>query len=170
MYFANSIFFNRINALKNDFIQTTHYNYDTSAGARYGAILVSLDLIQKHPFLGEGLGYARASYIKTIKDSAIYSKSKYLIKVMSDLHNQYMQVLIEVGIVGFVIFLLFIYYFYKEKIYDIEFKTISIIFMTSLLAGFFGGSLLRMYEIYVLFVIFLGLYSIDSTNKIKLFN
>ena len=108
MYFANSIFFNRINALKNDFIQTTHYNYDTSAGARYGAILVSLDLIQKHPFLGEGLGYARASYIKTIKDSAIYSKSKYLIKVMSDLHNQYMQVLIEVGIVGFVIFLLFI--------------------------------------------------------------
>jgi len=72
---------------------------DVSSGyVRVTSILESLEYIKKDPWTGYGL-----------------SNSQFFIKTIV-IHNMYLNLLAELGIIGFVIFLAFIYYVWKKLI------------------------------------------------------
>lgn len=69
-----------------------------SVGVRFKLIQIGLNKWKKKPFLGYGAGYEATDHISSIKYPVLSKKSH--------LHNDYIELLVRLGLIGIVIFLL----------------------------------------------------------------
>ena len=79
-------------------------NNMTSAGIRIEMYQHALTLIKKSPFFGYGVGSVETEYEKLVE------VDQTLLKKVTNPHNQYLLVLIETGIVGFILFVSIFYF------------------------------------------------------------
>lgn len=102
-YCTSDIFSQRINILSQDldFYQQGGRLLESSLGSRVAFALASIDLIKQHPLWGGGTGSYGAAYKK------MHEKAPTLLT--DNPHNEYLRVWVELGSVGFVLFLLLLY-------------------------------------------------------------
>lgn len=126
-------FHNTIDAIENE-------NYYESVGQRIGAWIITKEMLKKHPFLGYGIGSEMPAFYQYTKTDPKYRFYKEL--GFPHMHSQYLQIVLQIGVVGLFIFLLFIYFLFKADTKDREIRDIKYIFLTIYLLGFFTEPLI----------------------------
>jgi len=88
------------------------YNEETSTGIRTILWKNSLELIQKKLFLGYGIGDSQDVLSKKVEENGFFK----IAKKKSNCHNQYLQFLLSIGVIGlFFFFITISYYFIQFK-------------------------------------------------------
>tara|TARA_R110002049_G_scaffold2365_2_gene17251 strand:- start:8197 stop:9501 length:1305 start_codon:yes stop_codon:yes gene_type:complete len=104
----------------------------------------AIEMIKEHPVIGIGAGgsHNRLYEVFAVKRQWYYSIEKY------HAHNQYLQILLDIGIIGFSVFVfLFIYFLRKVfRNYDNNLKLIAINFVLILTINFLFESMFERYS------------------------
>ncbi len=135
------------------------HDYKVSWGRRVAMWIITPDLVKEKPIFGWGVGGVNGATKELFKQKD-FGFSKDTIKFISNhhLHNQYLQTIVEGGIVGIILLFLIYYYILKLKIKDVEIKHLSILFIIIYLFSSFGDPLLIKQFTRILFILFIGIF------------
>lgn len=129
-------------------------DYCSSWGSRMGAYITAKDIIIEHPLLGAGI-------IDNMRDFRVLVKEKYpqmgCIIELPHMHNQYLQIFTQLGIIGLLIFLYIFYSIAHVNIKEGEFDQIKYIYLTVLLFALIAEVLLHRAFSLSLFTLIVGL-------------
>lgn len=109
--------------------------YSGSWGHRVAYNLVGIDIFSKHPIIGNGINDISTKIIEHKKSNPEYFLGE---ESMTRLHNDHLLLLDQVGIVGYFIFLYFIYLLMKIKLSDKELNTFKNLFVISFMIIMLG--------------------------------
>jgi len=142
-------------------IQTTDH-FNGSWGVRVDLLLDGVEMYLEHPFFGRGT----ADVITHIKEIKAHhpKRSNHIYK---HFHNDHILILVQVGIVGYFLFLLFIYSLYTLKIEDKPiylFKQASIVI---LLVVMFGEHYLQWIGVSAYYATLIGLFLTYKQRELK---
>lgn len=90
------------------------HKYTGSWGHRLGFIIVGVDIFKEHPILGIGMGNVRARVVAYAEENPQY----FINEPARHFHNEHLFILVEVGAVGYALYLLFLFLFLKMPISD----------------------------------------------------
>lgn len=147
-------FSKRIDVALADFQKIKIGNYDSSLGMRFLTWKILLeDIISNHIIVGGGIGSTMEEFKTVVKRK--YSNHPYLID-MANAHNQYIQILASLGIVGFIIFIGIFYFMFFRQFENQEYFLMLIGINTVFLVSFiFNTTLIRAFP-FSLFIILNG--------------
>jgi len=127
-YQFSDTFKERITMAQSDIINMQeHNNYGTSLGYRVGVTILSLRSIESYPIFGTGVVDAMP-YIQAQAD--IRFPDDYWLKRANHLQNQYLQVVVEAGVVGLLFLLYMLYQISQITIISTEYRTMKITLMS----------------------------------------
>ncbi len=111
-YNFSPVFNNRMQDTKETLHKLSHNQMQTSFGQRVAIWIAASKLIKEHPLLGVGIGDSK----KAIHDiqQKDYPDRPY-INTLLHIHNQFMQIYLDSGIIGFVLLILIFYLLFKEN-------------------------------------------------------
>lgn len=89
-------------------------SYIGSWGLRLGFVIAGVDIFKEHPIVGRGVNDVRARVGTYVEDNSKY----FLDTKIRHFHNEHLNILVEVGIVGYFLYLLFIFLFLRIPISD----------------------------------------------------
>ena len=135
-------------------------NYCTSWGSRVGAWIVSKDIVMDHPLIGVGLVDNMQEFHSLIDTK--YPEMKCMHANFMHLHNQYFQILTQLGITGLFIFLSIFYLILRLPMKSVEYKNIKYIYMTVLLFAFVSEVIFHRQFSIVLFALVVGLLLVQN--------
>ena len=145
-------------------------NYCTSWGTRVGSLKIAKNIIINHPILGVGV----QNNIVELRRVANENKELKCITWVNTYHNQYADVLTQLGFIGFALFMYIFYLIGTLKIKNKEFRNISVLLVTVFLVGFIADAFLYRHFIDGLFGLFLGLLlaqkSMEDNKKVLVKN
>ncbi len=123
---AKATIHNTIDAIENE-------NYFESVGQRIGAWIIAKEMLKEKPLLGYGIGSEMpAFYEYTHKDR----KYRFYTELgFPHMHSEYLQIVLQIGVVGLLIFFLFLYFIFKAPTTDREIRDIKYIFLTVFILG-----------------------------------
>ena len=102
-------------------------NYGTSLGYRVGVIMLAVPLIEKKPLLGTGV-------IDTMplvrKEAAVAFPGDYWLAIANHFQNQYLQVWVEIGLVGLGLLLAMLYYVAQIPLQSDMYRNLKVILMS----------------------------------------
>ena len=125
------IFKERIQSISSDISLQEKGIYNTSIGARNGFWLIAYDAFKLHPLFGSGLGDYKYSTKEALANNDYnFEASAIDFFKTHDYHNQYLMILVQLGLVGFSLMVWFIIKLYQIDIEDPELKEISILSLT----------------------------------------
>jgi len=162
-YNTSNTFKSRVETSSNNLNRLLNNDLNSSLGMRVSFFICVPRIIKDDPLLGVGIG----DFHKELKEEINKDKYSYLsghvrkFVARAKPHCQYLMVLLQLGIVGLILFLLFIFYFYKTSILyikDLETKELAILFMTIFIISFFADAFLMSQFSLALFVLFTGLF------------
>jgi len=138
---------------------------NSSWGIRIAYYITSYDIIEHNPLVGVGSGDYRDETIKVLKDKKYDFLSLSTREFMAGHHphNQYLLILLQMGLVGLIIFLYLIYQILRLKIKNPEIKELSILFCVIFFVSCFAEPLLSKQFTIALFILFIGLFSIKDS-------
>ena len=151
----------------NDIKKISEKNLNSSWGIRVAYYITSYDILKENPLLGVGLGDfmdETTSALETKEYPYLTEQTKNFMKRFHP-HNQYLLILLQMGIIGLLLFLYMIYQVLKLKIDNPEIKELSILFATIFFVSCIPEPLLAKQFTIGLFILFIGLFSIESTSK-----
>lgn len=128
----------------------------------------ALDLIKKNPLIGIGAGGTE----KRLYEVFAVKRQWYDKSEKHHAHNQYLQIILDVGLVGFFFFTLIFVFFFKsfQRFNNIELKTIAIDFALIILINFLFESMFERYSGLSFFCFFIcgfvSLYYVDVKNEV----
>lgn len=130
-YNISPIFQKKVSQTKNSINKLFHENpnFNTSIGVRAGMYYYAVDSIIREPILGSGTGSA----MKEIRKNT--PKKWTNIHKQPHAHNQFLSILVSLGVIGLLIFLNIYYQIFK---YNQEIKDLRYIMIFSTLAIAFG--------------------------------
>ncbi len=158
-YYSSPIFHTRANLSMQSLQHIAQGDFHSSWGARVYALIVAKDIVLEHPLFGVGIADAKKAYMKQTES---YSQGK-MVRGFWHMHNQYMQILLETGMIGLMIFLLFIYQMLKLPLAD-DMHILFVSFITVYLVGFIGEPLFWNRQPFLLFNFMIGLFLLFSEN------
>lgn len=167
-YFLSPNFEKRTNLIKNDVQQVLNQNnYSTAIGARIGLWIIAKNIISDNPLFG--IGIANSYQIKNdFIENQIKNDFEYL-KSLHSFHNIYLEILIQYGIIGLILFLIIIYQIFKIKINNNELKLLKIISLSVYLLGSCVDILFYLKDsmLFLSFLVglFLATYKIETLSK-----
>lgn len=137
-------------------------NYKSSWGVRANILIVAKDLVLENPLLGIGMGNAKVELLEKAKE---YPQTGFFPQ-LRHLHNGYMQILVETGLIGLVLFFFFIYKLLRIHIERDEYILLVTI-ITIYLVGFVGEPLFFSRMTYILFNFFIAIFLYKSLSVDK---
>ena len=152
-YKVSPIFQKRMDLSSQSLVKISNGKYNSSWGVRANILIVSKEIVKEHPILGMGIGNTRTEFLIKAKE---FQQTGFFPK-LNHLHNGYMQILVETGLLGLLLFLLFIYTLLKLKLQReqaILMFTIVVIYMV----GFVGEPLLFSRKPFFLFNLFVAIF------------
>ncbi|MCI0501678.1 MAG: O-antigen ligase family protein [Epsilonproteobacteria bacterium] len=164
-YKISPIFHMRANNAIESLEQASEGQFATSWGSRIYALIVAKDVVLEHPLLGAGVGAAKKEFIEKAQK---YPQGG-LVNGFWHMHNQYMQILLDTGIVGLFLFFLFLYVFLKIPLKNDE-RILLYVFIAIYLVGFIGEPLFWNQQPFLLFNFFVGLFllmGVENTRVAK---
>jgi O-antigen ligase len=142
--------------------QILHGDYRSSWGIRANMIRVSKDLVIENPLLGVGIGDAKSKFTEKV---FCYDQQQYI--NYSNLHNGFLQILVETGFLGLIAFMLFLYYLAKNAKINQKIFLFSIAVIVNILVGFLGEPLLFRSSPYLLFNLMTAMIIYTLLEKAK---
>jgi O-antigen ligase len=159
-YFVSPIFQQRVHITVHSVEKLYNGDYNTSWGMRAYALKVAQGIVYEHPLLGVGIGNAKNSFIEESKQY----KHGDLVKSLWHMHNQYMQILLESGLIGLSLFFIFIFQLLKLKL-DRHYKTLLYTFLAIYMFGFIGEPLFWNRQPFILFNLFIAFFLYHSIPR-----
>ncbi len=163
-YKSIELFENRINAGISDIDKILNQNdFSTSFGTRVGFIHLGIEIFKDNPILGAGIKdniSIRSQYALKDENKAMLHFTKWAVD--THFHNEYIEILTSIGLVGLFIFLYFLYSLFILKIDSSEYNNIKIIFMIVLIFGITTSALFHQRHTISLFALFIGLLLAQS--------
>jgi len=125
----------RIIIAKEDVVRVIEkQQYCSSVGGRIGSWIVSKEIITSNPLLGVGIQDNMKEFHRIIDEK--YPSMKCLHGSFVHTHNQFLQVLTSLGVVGLVIFLSIFFFIFRVSIKDKELHHIKYIYLAVLFFAF----------------------------------
>jgi len=109
---------------------------DTSLNQRIGYYFNGIELIKENPFLGKGLGSWKIESLRFSEHSGDKTIIPYYV------HNDFIQIFVELGVVGFLLYLLFFGFLYKQ-LFKEKFSNESSFFLIVIISIFLIDTLLN---------------------------
>lgn len=168
-YFFNPTFKKRVNEAYSDIVLIKNGKYNSSWGGRYLSILLSKKCLETNPILGYGFADAKKEVFEELKKYDKNSVTFYKKNLNCDMHNQYLQIFNEIGLVGLILLLLTFYFYFKID-FDDNVKIFAYLFMIDYIFMFFTGAFLRVKATFILFIIFTTIFVLNKKNKNNNYN
>ena len=165
-YQLSDSFKTRVQSAQQDINNIQKMNLNGSWGIRVAYWITTFDIIKDTPIIGVGLGDFKDETAKIIE----VKKYKFLTKKAKDFmgnnnpHNQYLLLLLQMGIIGLSLLLYLIYQILKLNIKETELKELSILFVTVFFISCFAEPLFFKQFTIALFILFVGIF-IASANS-----
>ncbi len=134
-------------------------SYNSSLGYRAGMTILSLGIVREHPFFGTGVVDAMPLIRQKAKSE--FPKDDWLFDA-NHLQNQYLQILIEIGMVGFGFFLFMLYAIAKIPLRSERDRNIKYILLSVYLVTMFSDVQLHIQFTSGLFILITGLLLAQS--------
>ncbi|KYJ86319.1 O-antigen ligase family protein [Sulfurovum riftiae] len=112
-YNFSPIFHNRVHQAVSDIQKIQNNNLNSSWGSRIAMKIVSFDILMEHPIIGVGVGDTRDAYREALKQPEF--KKYTFTKNVHHVHDQYLQIALQAGLLGLIPFLLFIWFLFRAK-------------------------------------------------------
>jgi O-antigen ligase len=156
LYLAYSLspnFKSRIDLTMHTFEQIyTDSNYNNSIGIRIQNYKYAFDLIAEKPFLGYGIGQNVKVLSESMKtDEATIAK---IISNHSTTDSQYLDILLQFGVIGFMIFINIFFQLVRYQYQDEYQKRVAILFVTLFLIYAIQANFMHFYNATSLLLIF----------------
>jgi len=165
-YTFSDKFQTRIHAAKSDIEKIMQGQLNSSWGIRAAMYFVVTDIINENPIIGVGVGDYKIAAKKALeKNNHGFSKNVVDFIPKYHFHSQYLNVLVQGGAIGLLIFLMIFYQFAKLTISDPELKELSLLVIIVMMTAFIAEPLLLKQFTNTLFILFAGLFlgaSLDS--------
>ena len=152
----------RINqALSDIYTIKNNQNYTTSTGIRYGFHIFSLNIFKDNQLFGVGTG-DHINYIKKqIKDSP-YLTPKNMLNILnqgkgSTLHSDYLDIFVQFGLVGLLIFMNIFYQILKYRQNNFYFKSLQILVIVVFLINAISQGMIYFSVLNKVFILFIAL-------------
>ncbi len=168
-YTLSETFQMRVKSAISDITKMSNNKFDSSWGIRVVYWMVTYDILKDNILFGVGIG----DYEKTMKeyldknDYPINSVTKEFMKE-HHAHNQFLMVLIQTGLIGLILMINLIYQMLKVKIDNNEIKILLILFLTVYFVSSMAEPLWFKQFTIALFVLFIGLFANNITQKEKI--
>ena len=136
-------FKNRILMAKSDIHKISKGDLNNSWGLRIAMKILGYKIVMDHPLVGVGIGD-----VLDVKNAYLSHSDmkKYLfLKNIIHFHDQYLQILLQTGLIGLFLFLTFIYSIFHESYKDQLSKSILFSVMSVYIFSFFADVPLRNY-------------------------
>jgi len=138
-------------------------NYCSSWGSRVGACVVAKDIIKENPLLGAGI-MDNMKELHFLIDTK-YPEMKCIQSNLMHMHNQYVQVFTELGLIGFIIFIAIFYQVGRLKIGAQEYSNMKYIYLTVLLFSFVSEVIFHRQFSMALFALITGLLLVQYREE-----
>ena len=112
-YQFSPVFHDRVHQATLDVKKIQNNNLNSSWGSRIAMKIVSFDILKEHPFVGVGIGDTKEVYIDTL-DKVEFKKYDFT-KNVHHVHDQYLQIMLQTGLLGLIPFILFIWFLFKSQ-------------------------------------------------------
>lgn len=154
-YSFSDIFNKRVNqSITNINKIINEQNYCTSWGMRTGALIIGKDIVLDNPLFGVGIKDNIDELKNRINNQYPHMKC---FSWFEHFHNQYMEILTELGIVGLMLFLYIFYCILKLKIKNEEIRLLKYIVCFVFLIGFIAEPFLIKHFMIALFTLMVGI-------------
>ena len=167
-YTLSDKFHSRVLAAQHDIAEIGQGQFTSSWGMRVAMYTVAGDIIKENPLIGVGVGdFNDAARTALEKNSHGFPQEVIDFIPKYHFHSQYLNTLVQGGIIGLFLLLLLFYHFSKLSIADPELKELSLLIITLFLVGFIPEPLLMKQFTNTLFILFAGLFlgaSLSSEN------
>ncbi|MDA3946048.1 MAG: O-antigen ligase family protein [Helicobacteraceae bacterium] len=158
-YSVSDKFQTRVHAAQNDIKKIMDGQLQSSWGARVAMYFIAADIVKEHPIIGVGVGdYKDEAKAAMQKDPHGLPEVESEGFPISHFHNQYVNVLVQGGIIGLVLMLMMFYQFAKLSIADPELKELSLLIIVVMLTSFVAEPLWLKQFTNMLFILFSGLF------------
>ena len=150
-----------------DIQKISDMNLNSSWGIRVAYYITTFDIFKNNPIIGVGFGDFKdqtALILETQEYPYLNNNSKEFMKKIHP-HNQYLLILLQMGVIGLIIFIYMMYQVFRLKITNPEVKELSIIFGTVYFVSCIPDPLLAKPFTIGLFILFIGLFSIESVAE-----
>jgi len=175
-YHFSQTFKNRVDLTKTNLVKAfADNNYNSSVGIRLAYWKVAPNVIKDNLLLGVGVGDISESFKKEVSKEKYNNFSSRLRAFMSynNPHSEFLLITSQFGLVGFFIFIMFLFYLFREisTINSAEIRNISIVFNVIFLLSFFADTLLATQLSLAFFMLFNGVFlsNIKRLNSSKEF-
>ena len=167
-YNVSPNFKQRAHQASSDIKSVFNGNYETSWGLRVAQYFVAGEIFLKNPLIGVGVGDWNSATKESLQRDN-HGFSKFVIDFIPRYHshNQYLEVLIQEGLVGLVLLFLMFYYLFKMSIDDKELSELRYILITLFMVSFVGEPLWMKQFTNVMFILLVGLILGASFNAKK---
>jgi len=152
----STTFHDRVIMGKNNLVNVVeNASYCTSLGGRVGAWIISKDMIKENPILGVGIIDNMKDFHSIIDDK--YPEMKCMQQSFMHIHNQFLEVFTQMGLIGLLIFMSIFYMIVKLPIHDNQYRSIKYIYVTILMVSFIPEVLFHRQFSMALFALIIGL-------------
>lgn len=153
-YYLSPNFKNRMHHIEQDINKINNNNFNSSIGIRVGFWIITKEMFLESPILGVGT----ANHLVKMKE-IVDNKLPYLNtnKHYVHFHNQYWEILVQLGIIGLFLFLYFLYSIIKINIINHEIQLLKIGLISVFSLGLFTDNLLWLNMTIMLFSFVVGL-------------
>jgi len=140
--------------------------YTGSFGHRVGFWIVGFDVVKDKTILGTGAGSEEQNFKKYLQNHPILIKS--LVITSGEYHNQFIQIVVRLGIIGLMLYLSIWYFIGKLKIYDKNLSNLRYIFMSVFITASLFENIFENQFTMAMFAMFVSIFIIFSKqNKMK---
>jgi len=162
-YNVDKTFNARVSYTINSISEVSNNHFNNALSMRLAYYVVTPGILKEHLLAGVGIGDYQDAIRQEIdkKQYSYFSKRVREFVKKYNPHSQYVVIVLQTGLIGLILFILFLYQFTKSAINEIsdnEIKEVSILFMIIFTASFFADSFLLSQFSLALFMVFSGLF------------
>jgi len=163
VYSTIPVFHDRVNAAASEIrAALVNQRYESNQGKRIAAMIVSAHIIRDHPVLGAGI-VDNMDEFRILLDTR-FQHLRDAVHWFPHLHNQYVQVTTEIGLVGLASLLAIFYTIFRCRLGDREIQSLAILLGCVYLFGFVGDPFLRKQLPLVQFATVLGILVAEKAS------
>lgn len=140
-YTLSPNFHNRVEAGIHDVREIYKGNLGTSWGLRVAMKIVAFQVVMHHPIFGVGIGDAVDAFEKKLNTTEMKQYS-YLHRI-PHVHDQYLQILLQTGMIGIILFIYFLYQLFRHIYHNRLIKSVSFAVFTIYIFSFFTEVIFR---------------------------
>ncbi|WP_353661222.1 O-antigen ligase family protein [Hydrogenimonas sp. SS33] len=140
-YRLSPVFHAKVHQGVSDIQKMMHGDLNTSWGLRVAMKKVGFQIVKDHPLLGVGVGDVLATFQSYLQKS---KEKKYaFLFTVNHVHDQWLQILLQTGIIGLAFFILFLLHLFKIPFDDPLTKATFHAILTIFIVAFFTDVPLR---------------------------